>query len=275
MQIVTAKRAISPIKNGVTKPYFVTCDDGETYAVKFKQNPFGARALVNEYICAQIAISLNLPLASPSLVRVDSNFINDYSDDISKHIGEEVKTGYHFGSKKIKKVFPVSTSEMLESANNIEKVPDILLFDHWVCNIDRDWNGGNLLFDASNMELVIIDHTHAFELASIWTANDLNLKIGEPFRIFDFDGKVYNKLVPFINGNEPFHSIINKILRLTREDLWDIISNVPQDWQVSHEDRIALLEYLLDRKNRIKELLPKLKPLLPYWKGGIESGTIV
>lgn len=267
MEIVTANRAIERIKNGCTKPYHVLCD-GESYIVKFQQNPEGPRVLVNEYVCSKLAQLLKLPVPSPALVQVTSEFMSDYGREISEHIEADLGIGIHFGTKKIKKVFPLVSTEMLRSAKNADVIPEILLFDHWIGNFDRARNGGNLLFDASKMEIVMIDHTHAFELGSLWSATQLNIKINEGFTIFDTSGYVYKKFVPFIRGNHPFHSILEKMSRLTRDDLWNIISSIPDEWNVPEEDRVVLHSYLWKRLCNIEKVLLLLKPVLPYWKGG-------
>ncbi|MFC4768693.1 HipA family kinase [Effusibacillus consociatus] len=267
MQIVTANRAIGEIRNGCTKPYNVLCG-GETFVVKFMQNPEGVRVLANEFICSKLAEMLQLPIPTPAIIEVRQTFIEDHGNEVANHVGESITAGNHFGTKRLKKAYQVTSAEMLHMAKNIHVVPEILLFDHWIHNSDRDRNGGNLLFDAVRMEVVIIDHTHAFDLGPLWNATQLKQRLNDQFSIFDTSGYVYKKLVPYIRGNRPFHSILDKMSRLTRDDLWNIIKSVPEEWNVSEEDKIALHSYLWNRLNRIEQVLPLLKPVLPYWKGG-------
>jgi hypothetical protein len=269
MQTVTATVPIDKIRNGCTKPYYLICDDGEQYAVKFKENPESSRVLINEYVCAEIARKLDLPLAETSFVHVDESFVVDHGGLISLHVEKPITSGIHFGSKKIKKVFQISNSQMLEEAVNINCVPEIILFDHLICNYDRDRNGGNLLFDFSTKQIVMIDHTHAFDLGPLWTTDELKRRINQPFIALDTGGFVYKKLVPFVKGNNPFGNIMNKLTRLNADNLWHIIDNIPLEWHITPEEKIILLEYLYDRLNRIEHVLPILKPHLPYWKGGI------
>jgi hypothetical protein len=268
MQVVSAHRAINKIPNGCTKPYYIACSDGNQYAVKFKENPEGPRVLVNEYVCAKIAEVLELPLASPSFIEIDQNFISVYGQQIEEHVGKRITPGLHFGTKKIRKAFQIYDSTMLQEAVNVDCIPDIILFDHLICNTDRESNGGNLIFDASNMSIVIIDHTHAFDLGPIWTAHDLRQRIGEPFTIFNTSGYIYKKLVPYVKGHNPFSNILKKMKRLTPDLLFDIILNIPEEWNVTLDEKHALHEYLVDRLNRIENVLPQLKHVLPYWKGG-------
>jgi hypothetical protein len=268
MNAIAAIRAVSPIKNGVTKPYYVTCKHNETYAVKFAQNPEGARVLLNEFVCAKIAQELELPLPEPALIVASDEFISDHGNAIADHIGAPPEKGLHYGTVKIKKVFPIPSARIIDEARNKAVVPEILIFDQFISNSDRDRNGGNLLFDATNKLVVLIDHTHAFELGPIWDAAQLRQRIGQPFQLFDSTGYVYKKLIPHIDGNNPFHTILGKMSRMTDETLWHIINGVPDEWGMSPEEKEILHLYLLDRKNRIEEVLPLMRTILPRWKGG-------
>jgi hypothetical protein len=269
MNSVTALVPDSLIKNGCTKPYYITCDDGEQYVVKFKENPESSRVLANEFVCAEIADLLELPLSAPKLINVDESFVQDFSGEISLHIGDTITSGLHFGTKKIKKTFQITTPHMLENANNINCIPEIIIFDQLIGNKDRDSNGGNLLYDASLNKIVLIDHTHTFDLGPLWNAHELRRRISLPFELYPFTGFVYRKLVPYVRGNNPFSSILGKLERLTEDNLWHIIDRIPEEWNVNNDEKAALHEYLLDRHNRIEEVLPIIKPHLPFWKGGI------
>lgn len=269
MQVVKATRALEGINNGCTKPYYITCDDGEIYVVKFKQNPEGARALVNEFVCGKIAEILELPLAVPVLVEVANEFIYDYGTAIEQHINCATGPGLHFGTKKIKKGVPITNSDVLKRAKNVNVIPEIIIFDQLICNKDRDRNGGNLLFDMSKMEIVVIDHTHAFDIGPIWTEVDLKQRLGEPFIAFDNSGYVYRKLVPFVTGYNPFQTAIVRVKSLLGATIGNIINEIPNEWQVSDVEKAALYEYIMDRVHRIEEALPVLKPVFPYWKGGV------
>ncbi|OAB34108.1 HipA family kinase [Paenibacillus glacialis] len=270
MQIVNAVRPIQPVNNGVTKPYILLGNDGNSYYTKFKENPETSRILANEFVCAKIAKFLDLPLASPTLINVDQDFIDIFGTEITEHIESDVSIskGLHFGTKKINKAFQIVNSKMIESATNIKAIPEIILFDQLICNTDRDRNGGNLIFDQSKMKIVVIDHSHAFDIGPLWDAHQLEIRVGSQFEPFAHDGYIFRKLVPFVKGNNPFDPIIVKMLGMTSEFLWHTISSIPDEWIISMDDKLALHCYLCDRLHRISNALPILKPILPNWKGG-------
>lgn len=268
MDVVEAYRPISPLKNGVTKPYIINCS-GEEYVVKFTQNPEGDRALINEFVCAHIADLLDLPLTKPSLIKVNDEFIQDYGDELKQHVTKNIEPGLHFGTKKIQKVFPINTPQILSRANNKDIIPAIILFDHIICNKDRDSNGGNLIFDYTNNKIIVIDHTHAFDIGPLWNDHQLKLRIGEKITPLEMSGYVYHKLVPYVNGHNPFSTILDKLDSITFDTLTEIMNNIPQSWNISEDEKEMLKRYLMDRIERVDEILDCLKPVLPYWKGGI------
>lgn len=99
-------------------------------------------------------------MASPTLIKVDQSFLEVHGDEISSHIDCEyaVSEGLHFGTRMIKKAYQITNSKMIEQAVNVNVVPEIILFDQFICNKDRDRNGGNLLFDQTEMKIIVIDH---------------------------------------------------------------------------------------------------------------------
>lgn len=58
------------LKNGVTVPYVVWCDDENTYVVKFPGNPEGKKTLINEFIASNLCEYLNLPIMDYALINV-------------------------------------------------------------------------------------------------------------------------------------------------------------------------------------------------------------
>lgn len=269
MNLVEAKILHNKITNGVTKPFIILCNNGEQYIVKFQQNPEGKRVLANEFVCARIAELLDLPLANPSLINVSKEFLLIHGNEISEHVGEEVFPGLHFGTQKIKNAFQINTAKIIDTASNKECIPSILLFDQLICNKDRESNGGNLLIDGKEKEIVVIDHTHVFDLGPLWNEYELKRRLGEPFFRIQSNGYVYRKLIPYVDGFSPFHHILGKMKSLNKNIVVDIIESIPEEWDVTKNERIVLSEYIMDRLERIEEALPILKENLPNWKGGI------
>lgn len=269
MEVVKGLMAVAPVLNGQTRPFRVKCDDGNEYYVKFKENPESSRVLINEYVSTKIAEILDIPITTNRFVEIGQTFIDLYGEKINSHIEELPSCGLHFGSQKIDKVYPITSSKIISSTTNADCLSSVLLFDHLIGNQDRISNKGNILLDGGDEKLiVVIDHSHAFDLGPIWDEHQLRIRINEPLIPYDLNGYVYSKWIPHINGNSPFSSFFHKLPGLTDDILYHIISKIPEEWLITEGEKEALFLYLQDRRNQIDVLPSLLKNSLPYWKGG-------
>lgn len=268
MDIVNAVAPIQPITNGQTKPYLLLCDDGYQYYVKFKENPESPRVLINEFVCTKIANLVQIPLTTNKLVKINLQFVQVYGEVIKHHIGETISQGLHFGSQKVDKAYPITSSQMIEGSTNPSCLSDVLLFDHLVGNEDRVSNRGNILMDGTSKKITVLDHSHAFELGPIWDHIQLSHRLTDPIKPLDLSGYVYSKWVPYITGTDPFENFFHNMIGLTREKMWHIINEVPAEWNINTQEKQTLLEYLEYRKTNLHTVPQYLKSSLPYWTRG-------
>ena len=54
---------------GASQPWLVRCEDGESYVVKFQNNPQHARVLANEMLASRLARLVGLPAPAPHLLK--------------------------------------------------------------------------------------------------------------------------------------------------------------------------------------------------------------
>ncbi|HNI07623.1 MAG TPA: hypothetical protein PLL24_05970 [Thiobacillaceae bacterium] len=144
---------------GITKPYVCRGDDGEVYFVKGRSAT--RPGLVTEWLCARLGETFGLPLAPYAIAMVPEELIEADLSGWLKDLG----SGEVFASRK------VSAVEL--SGAHLDWVPveqrwDVLVFDWWVRNADRNLTaaGGNpnLLWNPANDgSLVVIDHNLAFD----------------------------------------------------------------------------------------------------------------
>lgn len=268
VEIVQAVMPVEPIRNGQTKPFLIRCDDGNQYYVKFKENPESSRVLINEFVCTKIAEIIDIPITPNKFVQIDAHFIQLYGPTIQQHIGEVISAGLHFGSLKVDKAYPITSSKMIANSVNTDCLSTILMFDHLVGNGDRVSNKGNILMNGVSKEITVIDHSHAFELGPIWDEHQLRRLVNQPILPLDLTGYVYSKWVPHINGNSPFSHFFQNLTRLTLQEMSHIIDDVPDEWIITDSEKEALLIYLEYRKDNVHMIPQLLKPSLPHWKGG-------
>lgn len=242
-----------------TDPHRVRCNDNITYVVKFAQNPQGIKALINEYVCARLAKNLDLPIPDFSLVHITQELINVSIKNIK--LEDKVQPGIHFGSRELNKAIPLTSSDLIEYAENKMDIAKIILFDHIIANEDRCANTRNLLFDMEKRRITIIDHSHAFELGCIWDAIQLRQRFNTPFRVYNLKGATYSKLIPYIEEHS-FYTMVDKISNLSRNDIESLFNGLPDEWFCPDEDKEALTQYLYDRITRVDELMEAISKAL-------------
>lgn len=144
---------------GRTRPYVCRGDDGEVYFVKGRSAT--RQGLVSEWLCAEMAAQLGLPIAPYAIATVPEELI---AADLSGWLGE-LGSGAVFASRRIQ---AVELTEVHRDQIAPELRRDVLAFDWWVRNGDRTLttSGGNpnLLWNpAGDGSLVVIDHNLAFD----------------------------------------------------------------------------------------------------------------
>lgn len=250
---------------GTTDPVLMGCQNGH-YIVKSANNVHGPRVLVNEFVCYKLAKLLELPIPNAALIHINDGIIN--SSKVLKGLG--VQPGIHFGSSFVQRANTNLQPPLLKLAQNKEDIPSIILFDQIIFNDDRTKNKGNLMFDLKQKKIIIIDHSHVFKLGAIWNCHQLELINEEaPQLINDFHGHNYKVLLEYVNGNNPFHKIVNKLQSLSRKDIEWCCEGIPDSWLLSSIDKESLIEFIWYRINIVDQILELIKDQCPGWKGGI------
>lgn len=248
----------APIGNGATNP-ILGLSNGKQYVIKTINNSEGNKVLVNEIIFYFLAKQLDLPIPKSGLciindkTQIDKNvydLIDDFSDDCY---------GIGFYSEYIENSTILGSAKMIETTSNYETlIPRLMLFDHIIYNKDR--NKGNLLFkmQKSDRKLIIIDHSHVFNLETLWDSIQLNKKIEEEdykdeyimqnnkyiyskFKeVMNLDMSIMAKEVDYFKNN-----IDEKIIRLA-------VESVPKEWESDSKELEGLAKYIIYRFNHIE-----------------------
>lgn len=247
-----------PIGNGITIPHLVKLSDDKLYVLKFPGNPEKELVLINEFICHRLASDLGLPLQPFEIVEVNHNHFQEFQSCISDDI--EHKEGYAFCSLYNKRANPIITPTIIKLASNQCDVFSMIIFDLLIFNSDR--NQGNLLYDQVMKKIVLIDHTHVFDLGSLWTARELNLRKNMPFTadiIFRYNFELYSNFKNYnLDCITQYMDFIAKVKNYKKVQISDIISECKSYWFISEDDSQALKEYLWERFQRIDEAVDLL-----------------
>ena len=253
----------SKLGNGCTIPFVVWCDDGKTYIVKFPGNEQGKKTLVNEFIASNLCEYLELPILEYNLIKVK---FSDYNIITNGNILPIEGTA--FGTVYNDNALIILNSGMISSTKNNYDAIKILIFDLLIGNFDR--NKGNLMVDSVTKKLIMIDHTHIFDIGAIWDEYQLPRLIKEKFDISKLHQFNYNNIIGSIRFDKDFYNelniFINKVKNININYIKNVIDRIPVDWEVTIKEKELLVKYIYERFNRIDEILDILNI-----KGGVHN----
>jgi hypothetical protein len=230
------------------------CDDGRPYVVKFLSNPQGLRILPNEWWAFQLGRLLGLPMGEAEKIVLAQDLLA-----LPELAEFHLQAGPHYGSLCLTDFTHCSSVEKVEKCTNLEIVPMMIVFDHWINNNDRYCSNRNLLIDMSkSWRLHLIDHGSCFYGAG-WTIDVLNEHAG---RVETYWGEVYQRFVPFLDQNQPFEAALKRLEALPDHQIQKAITtDIPPEWQVSDEEKDALVRHLIARKPLVRAALQRVVPL--------------
>lgn len=81
--------------------------------------------------------------------------------------------------------------------------------------------------------------------------------IGEKIDISGMSKFNYNNLSQCLNDKNYITEVkefINKIKLIKRNDIEKIVNSVPNDWNISNNEKKSLIDFLMDRISRIDEI---------------------
>lgn len=139
---------------GISRPLLCRAEDGDLYFVKGQQT--NRSSLWAEWICAHLARALGLPLPPFSLVQLDGALLPELPTD-----WRPLGCLPAFGSRRHPQACWLESGQAGRVPVALQR--DLLAFDWWVRNSDRNQGNTNLLWDPGAGELVVIDHNNAFD----------------------------------------------------------------------------------------------------------------
>ena len=144
-------------EQGQTRPFLCRCEDDRLYYVKGRDA--GQRGLLCEWLAGHLGRELGLPLPEFNVVQADQSLIDLHPE------GRDLGSMPAFGSLKVEHTQELTISHLKDIDACLQC--DLLVFDWWVKNEDRTLTtlsgNPNLLWNASESRLVVIDHNLAFD----------------------------------------------------------------------------------------------------------------
>lgn len=223
--------------------HLLSFSDGNRYAVKCKNNFHGTRELVNEFVIARLGQHLSLPIVPFNMVYMTAQQIQY----IPKKFSSDYNPGTQFASlfidncRGLSKEPPQPTKKEIR---NSQVLAGIFVFDHWVHNADR--TKSNILLERlpeGQYDIHMIDHGKCFPGGYKWNKATLQEQAK-----FKKDSIVHIWGVGMLEDRSILSSYIEQILALPEVVIEEVIREIPPDWNVSIQDREALVTYLILKK---------------------------
>ncbi|WP_077215164.1 HipA family kinase [Bacillus dakarensis] len=229
---------------GKSNAHLITFDDGRDYVVKYFRPGF-EKTLPNEWISYCLGRYLGLPIPVAKIVKIPQEFSSQIPD-----LPPLKDDSYQFASLFIPNCLDGHQVTDVESITNPSTLASIILFDYWLGNTDRTRK--NILLEekgADSYQLWTIDHAEVFSTYN-WEMPDLD---SLPERVMK--SAAHQLMARFIRNEEDFHASLEIIQTIPILLIEEIVALIPDDWNVTAEERKGIVTVLLRRRDKI---LPKL-----------------
>lgn len=229
---------------GKSNAHLITFDDHRNYVVKYFRPGF-EKTLPNEWISYCLGRYLGLPIPVAKIVQIPQDFLSQISD-----LPPLDDDGNQFASLFLRNCLDGHQVADVKNITNHHSLASIILFDYWLGNTDRTRK--NILFEekgADSYHLWIIDHAEVFSTYN-WEMTDLD---SLPDRVMK--SAAHQLLARFIQNEEEFHNALEIIQTIPILLIEEIVAMIPDDWNVTSEERKGIVTVLLKRRDKI---LPKL-----------------
>jgi hypothetical protein len=239
MRSITARRYVTPLREGGSLPAIVEGDDDGLYVLKFRGAGQGPKALIAELLAGEIGRAAQLPIPEIVLASLPGDLARTEPD---AEIQSLIRTseGLNLGLDYL----PGSvTFEPLLYQPDAELASAIVWFDAYVCNVDRTARNTNMLI--WHRRLWLIDHGAALYFHHAW-------RLGEHHAAMPFALIKDHVLLQFASRLEETDARIRA--RLTADILRRIVELIPDTWLIEdgklgrqQEQRQDYLNFFLER----------------------------
>ncbi len=256
IRVLTALEYLGAVGVGVTAPQMFRANDGKMYVVKLQNNRLGAKVLVNEYVACWFGQYMGLCFPPSDVIEISEQVL--YKNPKLREA--KITSKLHFASQYIHKNRYVSKRD-LQKAVNKEAMAGVMLFDNMFHNTDRTKNRKNLLVCRENHRDVLyaIDNSHLF-VRGRWSIRSLEKLAG---RIVVNRWRAYGWLLTHFLMIEDFTPYVAKVKEIGDEELVLFVAGIPQEWLPLPQERAALLNYIIRRRNMIDDIVNALYQLIP------------
>jgi hypothetical protein len=212
------------------KPVLVRGIDGNEYVVKGKQ---AGRQIINDRVAAKLGQAMNAPVGEPYLIEISQDLI-EINPDFSY-----LATGIAHGTKFI----PDCSDDRelflhFDKSKNLERFAYLAILYGWMYAGDHQF-----IYKKQSPRLVYsVDHGNFFVGSPEWTIESLGRKFS-PAKPDDLIVSTY-KL-----KDEDLNPALNALQEITEQMIVQAVCNIPEEWSINIDEKLALVEYLIQRQH--------------------------
>jgi hypothetical protein len=215
-----------------SKPVRIRGIDGNEYIVKGKQ---AGRQIINDQVVARLGQVMNAPVGEPCLVEISQDLL-DLEPEFSY-----LATGIAHATKFIPNCSD-DHGEFLfaNSSANHSRFASLAVLYGWIYADDHQF----LCENQSPRLVYSVDHGHFFVGGPDWTSEHLSIYVdpAQPDHLLVRNCKLNNEdLIPALAALE----------RISEQTIVQVVGGVPEEWGISIDERLTLVEYLIKRKHEL------------------------
>ena len=214
------------------KPVLVRGIDGNEYVVKGKQ---AGRQIINDRVVAKLGQAMQSPVGEPYLIEISQDLL-DINPEFSY-----LATGIAHGTKFI----PNCSDDRelflhVDKSKNLPRFAALAVLYGWMYASDHQF-----IYAKHSPRLVYsVDHGNYFVGSPEWTIERLSRKVrpAEPDRLIVSTYK--------LNTVDSFAVQVCSLKEsISEQIIVQAVGSVPDEWGITIDERIALVEYLIQRQH--------------------------
>jgi HipA-like kinase len=211
-----------------SRPVLLLCDDGKEYVVK---GSHAGRQIVNDHIVAHLGAALGAPVSAAALV-----IIPDELKQAEREMAD-VSAGLSHGSLWIPGCSERDDRVACSEVGNPERFALLAVLFGWCFGNDQQFIYSN----QAPRIVYSVDHGHFFPNGPDWKME--NLASAAPPRP---DARIVGQCP---SATTAMGAVIAKLKEISNDAILNAVSSPPDEWGLAMDERVALAQYLLERRD--------------------------
>ena len=221
--------------NSASRPVSARGMDKCEYVVKGRQ---AGRQIIADQIVARLGLAMGAPVGQPQIVEISPELLES---DVNFSF---LSSGKAHATRFIPNCFDDrDTIKYKHHDGNRPRFALLSVLFGWVYSQDRQF-----IYEKNHPNLVYsVDHGHFFPGGPDWTANDL---VSAP------TAKLDEELVSAceLTDHEIGQALI-ALKKVTEEIIIQAVASPPNEWGITMEERVTMVEYLIKRRQELLNAL--------------------